>query len=173
MWIKEFVFPLTFFIFPCSCLSQWGKTGNLSLETPPPRTPSLLRQSSEGWHSNYAFFKRNCKSSHRATSSWQLNWSGIRLERLRCTPSRADVGNRTSAGRRAVNQVQRRAPSVHLSRGRTGRWGGLRLGGKHGIENKRTLFSFTSILILRQWTLCSGNPGKPTLINVTYLNEKK
>lgn len=97
-----------------------------SLDIPPPHHHHrlLLMQSSEGWHSNYAFFKRNCKSPHRATSSWQPNWSGIKLKRLQLLPMLCDVGKGTSVGQRAgwaVQQVQRWAPLVHLSRGRTGR----------------------------------------------------
>lgn len=117
-----------FFISLWSCLSQWGKRQPFSLNIPPHHHHHrlLLMQSSEGWHSNYAFFKRNCKSPHRATSSWQPSWSGIILKRLQLLPKLCIVGKGTSAGQRpgrSVQQVRRWAPLVHLSRGRTRRWG--------------------------------------------------
>lgn len=92
----------------------------------------LLMQSSECWHSNYAFFKRSYKSPHRATSSWQPNWSGIKPEEATVAPramQRRAKG--TSAEQRAgsANQrVQRRALWVHLSRGESWEVKGLRLG---------------------------------------------
>lgn len=119
-----FFHPL--FIYLWSCLSQWGKTG-----APSPHHRHhhrlLLMQSSGGWHFNYAFFKGNCKSPNRATSSWQQNWWSISLKRLQSLHKLCSAGEETSAGHgagRSVQRAQRRAPIVHLSRGRTGIWGG-------------------------------------------------
>lgn len=92
----------------------------------------LLMQSSECWHSNYAFFKRSYKSPHRATSSWQPNWSGIKPEEATVAPRAVQRRAKgTSAEQRAgsANQrVQRRALWVHLSRGQSWEVKGLRLG---------------------------------------------
>lgn len=94
-----------------------------SLDTPPPPHDHhhrlLLMQSSEGWHPNYAFFKRSYKSPHCATSSWQPNWSGIKLKTLQSLPTLCNASKGTSADQRAgkADQIQRRAPLVHLSRG--------------------------------------------------------
>lgn len=61
-WSQEFAFfPPSFSFFFQSCRSPWEKTDNLFLLIPL-HPVLLLMQSSEGWHSNYAFFKRDGKS---------------------------------------------------------------------------------------------------------------
>lgn len=125
MWSEEFVFPFFHFSLELSVTLRKDRQP-FSLDIPPHHHHHrlLLMQSSEGWHSNYAFFKRNCKSPHRATSSWKPSWSGISLKRLQLLPKLCIVGKGTSAVQgpgRSVQQVQRRAPLVHLSRGRTRR----------------------------------------------------
>lgn len=158
------------FISLWSCLSQWGKTGNLSLWLSPPHHHHnhhhrrlLLMQSSEGWHSNDAFFKRNCKSPHRATSSWQLNWSGIRMKRLQLLPKLCNVGKGTSAGQSCPTRTKT-GPFSTPVKGQKWEVRGLRLGGKHCIENKRTLFSFSCILILRERALCNKKLAVENLV---------
>lgn len=163
VWSEE-LFPPPFISLWTVCHSE-EKQATFSLDTPPHHHHHhrlLLMQSSEGWHSNYAFFKRSYKSPHRATSRWQPNWSGIKLKRLQSLPKLCNAGKGTSADQRAGRadqRVQRRAPLVHLSRGLR-LWGG---GGQtQHWEQEETVYS---ILILREWDLCNG---KLTLITVTW-----
>lgn len=139
--MKNLFFPLFHFSLELSVTVRKDRQP-FSLDIPPHchrHHRLLLMQSSEGWHSNYAFFKRNCKSPHRATSSWQPNWSGIRLKGLQLLPKLCNVGKGTSARQRAgraVQQVQRWAPLVHLSRSRIGRWGGWGWGANTALRTR-------------------------------------
>lgn len=139
MWSEEFVFPPVSFLFGAVCHSEERQATFLSRYHPHHHLHRLLlMQSSEGWHSNYAFFKRNCKSSHRATSNWQPNWSSISLERLHLLPTLGIVGKGTSAGREPGRFVRQ----VHLSRDRTRRWGAEFEGQTHNWEQEHSVWLY-------------------------------
>lgn len=170
VWSEEFVFPPLSFLCGAVCHSEERQATFLYGYPPPPHHHHnhhhrrlLLMQSSEGWHSNDAFFKRNCKSPHRATSSWQLNWSGIRMKRLQLLPKLYNVGKGTSAGQSCPTRTKT-GPFSTPVKGQKWEVRWLRLGGKHCTENKRTLFSFSCILILRERALCDEKLAVENLV---------
>lgn len=133
------------FISLWSCLSQWGKTGNLSLWISP--HISTTTTTAYCWCKalkvgipTMLSLRETANPPTVQTSSWQPNWSGIRLKRLQLLPKLCNVGKGTSAGQRAgraVQQVQRRALLVHLSRGWTRRWGGWGWGANKALRTRR------------------------------------
>lgn len=143
VWSEEFVFPpLSFLLW--SCLSEWGKTGNLSLWISPHITTTTTTTTTAYCWCKALKVGIPTTLSLRETANpptvqplagsqtdQALGWRDYS-----CSPSCVMQANGTSAGRRAVQQVQRRPPLVHLSRGRTGRWGGWGWGANTALRTK-------------------------------------
>jgi len=153
VWSKEFVFPLFRFSLELSVTVRKDRQP-FSLVIPPytslPPPPTVDANFWKlAFQLSYAFFKRNFKSPHRATSSWQPTGSGIWPKRLQLFASCAKQAELGGLSNKCTNG------SFSYTCQEAELWGeGAEAGAKHGIENKRIVSSFTIIPIPREWALC-------------------
>lgn len=142
VWSEEFVFPPLSFLFGAVCQSEERQATFLCGYPPHITTTTTAycwcKALKVGIPTTLSLRETANPPTVQPLAGSQTD-QALGWRDYSCSPSWVMQANGTSAGRRtgrAVQQVQRRPPLVHLSRGRTGRWGGWGWGANTAFRTK-------------------------------------